>query len=172
MKYVVFDIETTGLDTREDRIVEIAAIKVENGVVIDEFETLINPLIEIPKQVSAIHGITDDMVVNAPYPGVALSNFIRFMSDVEYIIGHNAKRFDFPFIENECTRNFVKYPKLIVKDTLWKARKHVKGLRSYSLASLCRIFNVTNDNAHRALSDVYATHYIYLELLKKEIDNL
>jgi DNA polymerase III epsilon subunit family exonuclease len=172
MKYVVFDIETTGLDTSMDRIVEIAAIKVEDGIVIDEFETLINPLIDIPTVVSNIHGITNEMVKDAPYPGVALSKFIHFVNDVDYIIGHNAKRFDFPFIESECTRNFVKYPKIIVKDTLWKARKYIKGLRSYSLASLCRIYSISNENAHRAMSDVYATHYVYLELLKKEMNSL
>lgn len=172
MKYVVFDIETTGLNTSLDRIVEIAAIKVEDGNVIDEFETLINPLVDIPSEVSQIHGITNDMVQNAPYPGVALTKFIQFTSDADYIIGHNVKRFDFPFIESECTRNFVKYPKMIVKDTLWKARKHIKGLRSYSLASLCRIYNIENETAHRALSDVYATHYVYLELLKKEMNAL
>ncbi len=167
MKYVVFDIETTGLDTNNDRIIEIGAVKVEDGVVLEEFDYLINPGVPIPPHVSDINHIYDDMVKDADYPGVVLSRFHSFIEDVDFLVGHNAKRFDYPFLENEFTRNFIKYDKFQVKDTVWVARSKVKGLRSYSLAALCRTFNITNENAHRALSDVYATHQVYLELLKR-----
>ncbi len=168
MKYVVFDIETTGLSTTHDRIVEIGAVKVENGIVTEEFEMLMNPGVPIPPQVSAINNIYDDMVVNEPLPGVVLYKFAHFISDADYVVGHNAKRFDYPFLESEFDRHFVKYEPKKVKDTVWVARSKVKGLRSYSLASLCRIFNIKNVNAHRALSDVYATHEVYLKLLSME----
>lgn len=167
MKYVVFDIETTGLDTRNDRIIEIGAVKVEDGVVIEEFEELINPGFPIPPHVSAINNIYDDMVANADYPGVVLTRFYNFIKDVDYLIGHNAKRFDYPFLESEFDRNYIKFDPFKVKDTIWVARSKVKGLRSYSLAALCRVFNIENKDAHRALSDVYATHEIYLELLRR-----
>lgn len=167
LKYVVFDIETTGLDTNNDRIIEIGAVKVENGVVIEEFDKLINPGFPIPPYISDINHIYDDMVEGADYPGVVLTRFYNFIKDVDYLVGHNAKRFDYPFLESEFVRNFIKFDKLQVKDTVWVARSKVKGLRSYSLAALCRVFNITNKDAHRALSDVYATHELYLELLKR-----
>lgn len=167
MKYVVFDIETTGLDTRNDRIVEIGAVKVEDGIVLEEFDMLMNPGVPIPPRVSEINNIYDDMVVNAEYPGVVLTKFHNFIKDVDYLVGHNAKRFDYPFLESEFDRNFIRFEPFKVKDTVWVARSKLKGLRSYSLAALCRVFNITNENAHRALSDVYATHKVYLELLKR-----
>ena len=167
MKYVVFDIETTGLDTNKDRILEIGAVKVEDGMIIDEFNEMMNPGIPIPPFVSSINHIYDDMVEDKPYPGVVLQQFYDFYKDCDYIIGHNAKRFDYPFLESEFDRHYVKNEKMVIKDTMWVARSKVKGLRSYSLAALCRIFNIENESAHRALSDVYATHYVYLELLKR-----
>jgi len=167
MSYVVFDIETTGLDTANDRIVEIGAVKVEDGQVIDEFDMLINPGVPIPYEVSQINNIYDDMLAGEKLPGEVLYKFHEFIKDSEYLVGHNAKRFDYPFIESEFDRHFVKYEPFYIKDTVWVARSKVKGLRSYSLASLCRVFNIQNENAHRALSDVYATHHVYLELLKR-----
>lgn len=167
MKYVVFDIETTGLHTFNDRIIEIGAVMVEDGIVIEEFDMLINPGIHIPDNVSAINNIYDDMVENAELPGVVLYKFAQFIKDAEFLVGHNAKRFDYPFLESEFSRNFVKSSEFKIKDTVWLSRSKIKGLRSYSLAALCRVFNIENKDAHRALSDVYATHYLYLELLKR-----
>ena len=167
MKYVVFDIETTGLDTWRDRIVEIGAVKVEDGQIIDEFDMLMNPGIPMPAAAGAVNNITDEMLASAEFPGVVLYKFHQFIADVDYLVGHNAKRFDYPFLEAEFDRHFVKFDPFTVKDTVWEARRKLKGLRSYSLAALCRIFQIENTNAHRALSDVYATHYVYLEILKR-----
>lgn len=167
LRYVVFDIETTGLNTFQDRIIEIGAVKVDDGQVVSEFEMLMNPGVPIPAQVSAINNIYDDMVINAELPGVVLYKFHEFIRDVDFLIGHNAKRFDYPFLESEFDRHFIKYNPVKVKDTIFIARSKIKGLRSYSLAALCRVFNIENQNAHRALSDVYATHQVYLELLKR-----
>lgn len=167
MRYVVFDIETTGLDTSHDRIVEIGAVKVENGQVVEEFDMLINPGVPMPPHVSEINHITDDMLIDAELPGVVLYRFHQFIQDVDYLVGHNARRFDYPFLESEFDRHFIKYEPVRIKDTVWEARRNIKGLRSYSLAALCRVFNIENINAHRALSDVYATHHVYLELLKR-----
>jgi|LGOV01.1.fsa_nt_gb DNA polymerase III epsilon subunit family exonuclease len=167
MKYVVFDIETTGLNTLQDRIIEIGAVKVEDGIILEEFSMFINPGIHIPDHVSLINNIYDDMVEDAPLPGVVLYKFHQFIKDVDFLIGHNAKRFDYPFLESEFNRHFVKFNSFQVKDTMWVARAKVRGLRSYSLAALCRVFSIENKDAHRALSDVYATHHVYLELLKR-----
>lgn len=168
MRYVVFDIETTGLDVHNDRIVELAAVKVEDGVVVNEFEQLINPGVMIPQTVINIHGITNEMVMDALLPGVVLQQFMAFIDDADFIIGHNAARYDWPMIKSECARHFVKVPKVIVKDTIFSARKRVRHLRSYSLKSLCMHFNIVNETAHRAMSDVYATYRVYESLLALE----
>jgi len=164
MEYVVFDIETTGLDTLEDRIIEIGAIRVKDDIVIDEFNKLINPGIPIPLVVTGINGITNEMVRNEDYPGVVLTEFRNFIKGVGFLIGHNAIRFDYPFIKSEFKRNFVKHDDYIVKDTIWIARQKLRRLRSYSLNSLTKHYGIKNEDAHRALSDVYATYNLFLKL--------
>lgn len=164
MKYVVFDIETTGLDTNNDSIVEIGAVLVEGGVVIDTFEELINPGFSIPEFITRINGIDDYTVKDADYPGVVLSRFHTFIKEGEFLVGHNAKRFDYPFIESEFRRNGIRFDGMPCKDTVWLARSKVRRLRSYSLKSLCEHFNIVNKTAHRALSDVMATYELFEEL--------
>jgi len=164
MKYVVFDIETTGLDTYNDRIIEIGAVKVEDGEIIEEFEELVNPGFPIPYNITRITGIDDVLVENARYPGVVFTLFNDFIKDVDFIIGHNAKRFDYPFLESEFKRNAIRLNEVPCKDTIWEARRKLKRLRGYSLQALCQQFEIKNTNAHRALSDVYATHELFLIL--------
>lgn len=168
MKYVVFDIETTGLDVASDRIVELAAVKVVDGKVVEEFEQLINPGVYIPSNVIAIHGITNEMVETAHLTGVVLNQFMHFISDADFIIGHNAVRYDWPMIKHECNRHFVKIPDVRLKDSIFSARKRVRNLRSYSLKSLCSYFGIINESAHRAMSDVYATYKVYEAVMALE----
>ncbi len=165
MEYVVFDIETTGLDTENDRIVELGAIRIKDDEVVGEFNELINPGIEIPQIVTNINGITNEMVANEDYPGVVLIQFAKFIDGVDYLLGHNAIRFDYPFLMNEFRRNYVKSEEYNVKDTVRIARlKLRRQLRSYSLKSITEYYGIINREAHRALSDVYATYEIYKKL--------
>lgn len=166
MKYVVFDIETTGLSPYNDRIIEIGAVKVEDGIIINEFEELINPGFPIPYHITRITGIDDYLVKDAHYPGVVLTFFRDFISDVDFVIGHNAKKFDYPFIVEEFKRNGIRFEGIDCKDTMWEARRKLRRIKGYSLKALCQQFGITNKTAHRALSDVYATHELYLELQK------
>lgn len=166
MEYVVFDIETTGLDTDNSRIIEIGAIRVLNGEMIGEFDKLINPGIHISDEITNINGISNEMVAEADYPGVVLSEFKRFIEGAEFLVGHNAYRFDYPFVQSEFKRNFIKHDKLYVKDTLFIARKKIPRLRSYSLKNLTAHFGIINQTAHRALSDVLATYELFKELEK------
>lgn len=168
MTYVVFDIETTGLDVEKDRIVELAAVKVVNGEIVEEFEKLINPGVNIPTHVIQIHGITNEMVATADFTGIVLNQFMQFISDADFIIGHNAVRYDWPMIKHECHRHFVKIPSVQLKDSIFSTRKRVRNLRSYSLKSLCDYFGITNESAHRALSDVYATYQVYEAVMALE----
>ncbi len=166
MEYVVFDIETTGLDTDNDRIIELGAVRVKDGTVIGVFEKLINPGIYISDEITNINGISNEMVKDADYPGVVLSGFNRFIDGVEFLVGHNAYRFDYPFIQSEFKRNFIKHDKLYIKDTVFIARKKIPRLRSYSLKNLAIHFGIENKTAHRALSDVYATFELFEKLNK------
>ena len=166
MEYVVFDIETTGLDTDNDRIIELGAVKVKDGIVIEVFDKLVNPGIEISDFITSINGISNEMVEDADYPGVVLTQFNKFLDGVEFIVGHNAYRFDYPFLQSEFKRNFIKHEKLPVKDTIFIARNKVQRLRSYSLKNLTEYFGIINQTAHRALSDVYATYELFEKLNK------
>ena len=167
MKYVVFDIETTGLDTYNDRIIEIGAVKVVDGEITEVFEELINPGFPIPYNITRITGIDDMLVADAHYPGVVFTLFNDFIKDVDFIIGHNAKRFDYPFLESEFKRNAIRLNEVNCKDTIWEARRKLRRVKGYSLKALCQEFGIVNQNAHRALSDVYATHELFLELQRR-----
>jgi len=168
VEYVVFDIETTGLDTLNDRIIEIGALRINDDGVVGEFNELINPGIEIPFLVTNINGISNDMVANKDYPGVVLSRFNKFIEGVDFLIGHNAIRFDYPFLKSEFKRNFIKSNDYLVKDTVRIARiKLRRELRSFTLKNLTKHYGIINREAHRALSDVYATYELYKKLLEK-----
>ena len=165
MEYVVFDIETTGLDTYNDRIIELGAVRVKDDVVVGEFNRLINPGITIPFVVTNINGITNEMVADEDYPGVVLSHFNKFIEGSDFLIGHNSIRFDYPFLQSEFKRNFVKSKDYLVKDTLRIARlKLGRRLRSFTLQNLAQFYGIENREAHRALSDVYATYELFKKL--------
>ena len=95
--YVVFDLETTGTNFKKDQIVEISALRAENGVVTEQFSTLVNPQCPIPYGVSQIHGITDEMVEDAPVLGDVLPQFFAFIKD-RVLVGHNIQSFDLRLI--------------------------------------------------------------------------
>jgi DNA polymerase III epsilon subunit family exonuclease len=164
MEYVVFDIETTGLDTDVDRIIELGAVRVLNGEVTGIFDKLINPGITISELITSINGISNEMVKDADYPGVVLTEFSKFINGVEFLVGHNAYYFDYPFLQSEFKRNFIKHEKLYVKDTMFLAKKKIPRFRSYSLKNLTEHLGIVNQTAHRALSDVYATFELFEKL--------
>lgn len=166
MDYVVFDIETTGLDTNVDRIIELGAIRVVDGEITNVFDKLINPGIAISDFITSINGISNEMVRDADYPGVVLSEFSKFIEGTEFLVGHNAYYFDYPFLQSEFKRNFIKHEKLYVKDTMFLAKKKIPRFRSYSLKNLTEYLGIINQTAHRALSDVYATFELFESLNK------
>ena len=145
----------------DGHFIDPADAEVIDGVIVEEFSKLINPLIPIPYQAYSVNGITDDMVKDAPFPGLVFTEVSRFIEGVDFLVGHNANRFDYPFLQAEFDRYFVKHSKLPLKDTLWLARNKLRGLRSYSLKNLCIHYNIVNEDAHRALSDALATQKIF-----------
>jgi len=166
MEYVVFDIETTGLDTNDDRIIELGAVRVLNGEVVGVFDKLINPGITISDFITNINGISNDMVKDADHPFEALTEFNKFISGVEFLVGHNAYYFDYPFLQSEFKRYGIRHNKLYVKDTMFLAKKKIPRFRSYSLKNLTEYLGIVNQTAHRALSDVYATFELFEKLNK------
>ncbi|HEK9049213.1 TPA: 3'-5' exonuclease [Clostridioides difficile] len=161
--YVVFDLETTGLDASKEDIIEIAAIKFERDVPSEIFSTFVKPSKSIRKKITDITGITDEDVVNAPKIEEVLPHFLNFISDYT-LIAHNAI-FDMEFILDKLYKNGYKKITNKVIDTLALSRKYIrtyegKKLKSYSLPSLHEELGL-NYSSHRALEDCKSCSSVY-----------
>lgn len=167
--YVVFDLETTGTSSTSDAVVEISAVKVVGGQVVDEFSTLVNPERHIPVFASEVNGIYDDMVENAPIFEKALADFLEFAGDM-VLVGHNIHTFDMKFICRDAEKYWGKTIGNDYIDTLQIARAYLPQLSSYKLTSLAEYYGISPDGAHRALNDCRMNQQIF-ELLAKEMQN-
>lgn len=167
--YVVFDLETTGISCENDRIVEIAAVKVIDGQVTEEFSTLVNPGMPIPYRATAVHGITDDMVADAPSFDIALKEFSEFAGD-RILVGHNIHAFDMRFIRRDAQRFFSRTIGNDYIDTLPLARLYLPQLEHHTLSDLAGYYGIPADGAHRALFDCRMNRQVY-ERLGEEIRN-
>lgn len=161
--FVVIDIETTGLKPEINEIIEIAAIKVENMMIIDTFQTLIKPHMGIPAFITDLTGITNNMVANAPLISEILPFFIDFV-DTQVLVGHNVN-FDIDFIYEGLMQAFDMPLTNDFVDTVRMARRRLKGMPNYKLETLSHYFKVNTDNHHRALKDCQLTFYIYQKLM-------
>jgi len=161
--FVVLDIETTGLSKHKHQITEIAALKIKNGKIIDKFETLINPKVPIPRFITNLTGINNELVKNSPSIDKILPDFLRFVNNLP-IVAHNAS-FDHGFI----SYNVLKYLNKEFNNqkicTKLLANRLLPNLKSKKLSSLCEYFNLNNENAHRAMSDVKVTYQLFSEFI-------
>jgi len=157
--YVVVDIETTGGRASHHRITEIGMVKMINGEIIDEWQSLLNPERNIPRNITSLTGITNEMVENAPLFSEVAEQVDTF-TDNAIFVAHNVN-FDYGFIREEFARigQHWRRPKLC---TVQQMRQHYKGLPSYSLANLTKHFDIDMQRHHRAMSDALAA----TELLK------
>ncbi|MBE5950288.1 MAG: PolC-type DNA polymerase III [Lachnospiraceae bacterium] len=160
---VVFDIETTGFDKEEDKIIEIGAIKVVNGEITEKFSAFINPKIPIPAKIEELTHISDEMVVDAPEIDVVLPQFLEFCKDC-VLVAHNAV-FDAGFIEVNAVKLGLPFNYTIV-DTLGLARILLPGLSRHKLNYVAKELGVSLENHHRAVDDAGATAEIYVKFLK------
>ena len=167
--YIIFDLETTGLNTDMDAIIEISALKVKGGEIVDEYSTLVNPEMHIPDLASSVNGITDDMVKDAPKIEEALKGFIAFIGN-DVLVGQNIKRFDLKFIQRDAVRFFGKPVSNDYVDTLFLAQRYLPELCSHSLETLADDYDISYDGAHRALADCHINKKVY-DCLAKEIAN-
>lgn len=154
--FTVFDIETTGMHPVRDRIVEIAAARIDCDGTITRFQSLIHPRCSIPPQACAVHRITDEMVASAPAFHEISFKFMK-MAQSSTLVAHNA-RFDLGFLQESLARCGQQLWKGKTMDLLRLMRQTYKGLPSYSLQNLRRTFQLTdtfeNMAAHRAAADV------------------
>lgn len=158
--FVVFDLETTGI-TAYDKITEIGAIKIVDGSFTEMFQTLVNPQIPIPADVTQITGITNEMVKDAPIFDDVVADFYKFTRN-STMVGHNIS-FDMGFITRqakECYYNFDNG----TADTLILSRQNLK-LKNHKLKTVCKELGVKLDNAHRAMSDALATANVFKKLI-------
>ena len=160
--YVVFDLETTGLDATKEEIIEIGACKVVNGRIDETFATFVKPSKHIPKEITELTGITDDMVKDAPTINYVMPDFYKFCDGATLVCQNTA--FDTSFIYNlskKLSYNFD-HPTM---DTMIMARQKLPGLKNYKLGTIVERLNISLENAHRAIDDATATAKAFIKLM-------
>lgn len=167
--YVAIDIETTGLDPEWCEIIEIAALRIQNDVVVDHFQTLVKPEEAIPQFIEELTGITNDMVIDAPGINKATANFADFVGN-SILIGHNVN-FDINFLYDNLLLQHDYHLSNDFIDTMRVARRFLPDLDHHRLKDLVSYFNIDSSEFHRALADCESTYYIYSALKQYAIEH-
>lgn len=161
MRSIFYDTETTGFDSTNDRIIEIAAY---DPVTQASFVSLINPGCPIPPATTAVHHITDEMVASAPPFSAVVPEFLKFCEGDVVLIAHNNDAFDIHFLRSEFARCQMQMPNWKFLDTLKWARKYRPDLPRHSLQFLREVYGIEANNAHRALDDVIVLHQVFSQM--------
>lgn len=161
-EYVVFDIETTGLSKKHNKIIEIGAVKVKDGEVVDTFSEFINPGVPIPYQIEQLTSINDDMVKDAPMFDVIVPRFVEFCGD-DIVVAHNAS-FDTGFVRMNAEELGLKFDNTVL-DTMTLSHILLPELGKFTLDRVCKEFKVVNAHHHRAIDDAEATAKVFFKLL-------
>ena len=160
--YVVFDLETTGFSPEVNRIIEIGAVKVQNGAIVDKFSTFVNPEVPIPFRIEQLTSINDSMVIDAPVIADILPEFMKFCEGC-VMVAHNAD-FDMSFIKKNCQRLDIPCAPTIV-DTVALARVLLPNLNRFKLDTVAKALGVSLDNHHRAVDDAGCTAEIFVKFI-------
>ncbi|MZH17325.1 PolC-type DNA polymerase III [Clostridium sp. BIOML-A1] len=166
-EYIVFDIETTGLSQKKNKIIEIGAVKVKDGEEIDRFSEFINPEEPIPYSIEQLTSITDEMVMHAPTVDVILPKFLKFCGD-DIVVAHNAA-FDTGFIKKNAKDLGMKFDNTIM-DTMTLSHVLLPELGKFTLDRVCKALNVKNEHHHRAVDDANATAKIFVKLYEMLVE--
>jgi len=161
--YVVFDIETTGFSAQNDRIIEIGAVKVKNGEIVERFSTFVNPQTPIPFEIEKLTGITDDMVLGEPVIEEVLPRFLAFC-DGAVMVAHNAG-FDMSFIRRNSERQGIPCEFTVI-DTVALARVLLPNLNRYKLDVVAKALDISLENHHRAVDDAGCTAEIFVKFVQ------
>ena len=160
--YVVFDIETTGFSPVKNRIIEIGAVKVVEGKIVDRFSTFVNPRVPIPFRIEQLTSINDEMVMDAPGIEEVLPEFLKFCEGTIFV-AHNAN-FDMSFImENSAQLNIELHPTYV--DTVGIARVLLPHQAKHTLDAVAKTMGVSLENHHRAVDDAEATAEIFVKFI-------
>lgn len=161
--FVCIDLETTGLNPKKDKIIEIGAVKVEKGIVTDTFETFVNPHRMLEERIIELTGIREEDLQNAPDISEVLPKVLAFLGE-EILLGHRIL-FDYSFLKKAAVDQKKTFERLGV-DTLKISRKYLPELESKSLDYLCKHYGIPHV-AHRALEDAKATVELYFKLTQQ-----
>ncbi|PKK96822.1 MAG: PolC-type DNA polymerase III, partial [Tenericutes bacterium HGW-Tenericutes-3] len=163
-KYIVFDIETTGLSSTRDKIIEIGAVKIEAGTVSEKYQTFVNPLEPLSTFTTELTDITDDMLKTAPTIEQVLPDFLKFIEG-GVLVAHNAS-FDVGFIKEKAKDQGLEFDDSLFIDTLNLARYfYNEQLKRFNLKALAKLFKVKQEQHHRAEDDAFVTAQIWLSML-------
>lgn len=165
MKFVAFDLETTGIIPNVDRIVEIGAVEFKNGKPQRKFTTLVDPKKPIPPSASKINGITDDMVKGKPTIEKVMDSFTDFCG-TSVLVAHNAT-FDYQFLLADMKRYQTSSPRGVVLDTYILSKKVFPGLPSYKLESLAKWLKIPQGTFHRAEEDATYCGLLFSHILRE-----
>ena len=163
-EFVAFDLETTGLSSRTDRIIEIGAVLMKNGQEIDRFQTFVDPERKLEKKIIDLTGITDDMLVGAPKIEEVLPKFLEFVGD-RVLVAHNAD-FDTGFIRAECQRQGLTYG-FTTADTLVLSQNLLTHLHKFKLNIVSDALSLPDFNHHRAADDAVTCGLVMTKLMEK-----
>lgn len=166
--FICFDIETTGLSAARDKITEIGAVKVENGIITDTFSTFANPEMPIPQKITQLTGITDDMVKDAPSQSKAVSAFLEFAGD-NVLVAHNAP-FDTSFIAKACEDMGREYNYTSI-DTVAISRAILTDIKNCKLDTVAKFLRLGDFNHHRATDDAEMLARIFINLCQRLTDD-
>lgn len=165
--YALFDLETTGISPYKDEVIEISAVKVRKGKIVEEFSELVNPKKAIPYTASRVNHITDDMVCNAPYFDEVLEEFLQFIGE-DVLVGHNIQGFDMKFIYRDCERYYHQTITNDYVDTLVLAKRCFPDWKHRRLEDLADYYGISTQGAHRASNDCRMNQQVF-EHLGKEL---
>ena len=160
---VVFDIETTGFSPLKNRIIEIGAVRVEEGRIVDKFSSFVNPDVPIPFEIEKLTGINDNMVLDAPKIDRVLPEFLEFCRGA-VMVAHNAG-FDISFIKENARQQGLEFNPTVL-DTVSLARVLLPNLNRFKLDTVAKELKINLANHHRAVDDAGATAEIFVRFIK------
>lgn len=158
--YVSIDLETTGLNPKRDRIIEIGAIRVEQGQIVEEFSTFVDPGRKLEERITELTGIRDEDLADAPQLDEVFPQLLEFMGELP-LLGHSIL-FDYSFLKKAAVDRKITFERSAV-DTLQVARKYLPELPHRNLGYLCQYYEIPH-HAHRALEDAKATDRLFRKL--------